>query len=85
MGFLSARLGTEIPKRLSTGVVLPHRTPNNSLMPQIRPIAPENAPAWLALRCALWPEGSESEHREEIEAFFAGGLYPSGRPHLLKP
>lgn len=27
---------------------------------------------WLQLRCALWPEGSEAEHRGEIDSFFAG-------------
>jgi aminoglycoside 6'-N-acetyltransferase I len=26
------------------------------------------------MRCALWPEGSDTEHREEIERFFAGRL-----------
>lgn len=31
-----------------------------------------DAAAWLQLRHALWPEGSETEHREEIERFFAG-------------
>ncbi len=28
--------------------------------------------AWLQLRCALWPDSSESEHRQEIAQFFAG-------------
>lgn len=28
--------------------------------------------AWLAMRCALWPEGSVAEHGEQIAAFFAG-------------
>jgi aminoglycoside 6'-N-acetyltransferase I len=27
---------------------------------------------WLALRRALWPEGSEAEHREEIDRFCRG-------------
>lgn len=26
------------------------------------------------MRCALWPEGSEAEHRAEVERFFAGAL-----------
>src|SRR5881628_3243749 len=26
------------------------------------------------MRCALWPEGSESEHRDEIDRFLAGQL-----------
>jgi len=25
---------------------------------------------WLQLRRALWPDGSEAEHREEIKRFF---------------
>ena len=37
-----------------------------------RAINPADAQAWLRLRCALWPEGSEAEHREEIVRFFAG-------------
>lgn len=32
----------------------------------------EDAAAWLELRCALWPDGSRAEHREEIDQFFAG-------------
>lgn len=28
--------------------------------------------AWLRMRCALWPDGSVAEHREEIDRFFAG-------------
>lgn len=38
----------------------------------IRPAAPHDAAAWLRLRHALWPEGSESEHRWEVNEFFAG-------------
>ena len=34
----------------------------------------DDIPAWLRMRCALWPEGSESEHRNEIAGFFAGQL-----------
>lgn len=40
----------------------------------VRPAIPADAGAWLRMRCALWPEGSESEHRDEIEEFFAGRL-----------
>jgi len=40
----------------------------------VRPVTPADAGAWLRMRCALWPEGSESEHRDEIEEFFAGRL-----------
>jgi aminoglycoside 6'-N-acetyltransferase I len=31
-----------------------------------------DAEAWLRMRVALWPEGSEVEHREEIARFLAG-------------
>jgi len=41
---------------------------------QVRPVTPADAGAWLRMRCALWPEGSETEHRDEIERFFAGQL-----------
>lgn len=38
----------------------------------IRPASPGDAASWLRLRRALWPDGSESEHREDIDRFFAG-------------
>jgi len=38
----------------------------------IRPATRRDAAAWLRLRCALWPDASESEHRAEIDRFFAG-------------
>jgi aminoglycoside 6'-N-acetyltransferase I len=38
----------------------------------IRPALPADAEAWLRLRRALWPEGSEADHREDIDRFFAG-------------
>jgi aminoglycoside 6'-N-acetyltransferase I len=38
----------------------------------VRPAKPSDAAAWLQLRHALWPEGSEAEHREEIDRFFSG-------------
>jgi len=38
----------------------------------VRPAKPSDAATWLRLRHALWPEGPEAEHREEIERFFAG-------------
>lgn len=38
----------------------------------VRPAKPSDAPAWLRLRHALWPDGSEAEHREEIDRFFSG-------------
>jgi aminoglycoside 6'-N-acetyltransferase I len=38
----------------------------------IRPATQGDSRAWLLLRHALWREASESEHRAEIESFFAG-------------
>ena len=38
----------------------------------VRPVTREDAPAWLRLRVALWPDGSESEHRAEIAQFLDG-------------
>lgn len=38
----------------------------------VRAVRPSDAEAWLRLRCDLWPEGSEAEHREDIARFFAG-------------
>src|SRR5437867_4137081 len=38
----------------------------------VRHTTPRDAPAWLRLRCALWPQGSESEHAADIAAFFEG-------------
>ena len=33
---------------------------------------PADIEDWLALRCALWPEGSAAEHRAELEDILAG-------------
>src|SRR5919108_4137249 len=41
---------------------------------QVRPATREDAAAWLEMRVALWPEGDASEHRAEIEQFFAGKI-----------
>lgn len=38
----------------------------------VRPVTSSDAPAWLRLRCALWPEGSESKHAGEITEFLEG-------------
>lgn len=38
----------------------------------MRAVTDADAEAWLRMRVALWPEGSEAEHREEIARFFAG-------------
>lgn len=40
----------------------------------VRPVAAGDAGAWLKMRCALWPEGPEAEHRDEIGQFFAGRI-----------
>jgi aminoglycoside 6'-N-acetyltransferase I len=40
----------------------------------VRPVTPGDSGVWLRMRCALWPEGSGTEHRDEIERFFAGQL-----------
>jgi aminoglycoside 6'-N-acetyltransferase I len=41
-------------------------------MIDVRPARATDAVAWLRLRCALWPDGSEAEHRAEIDRFLAG-------------
>ena len=41
-------------------------------MTTIRAVTKDDAADWLKLRCALWPHGSESEHRSEIDRFFSG-------------
>src|SRR3989440_10514970 len=38
----------------------------------VRPATPSDAAAWLELRHALWPDGSQAEQREAIDRFFAG-------------
>jgi aminoglycoside 6'-N-acetyltransferase I len=43
-------------------------------MTHIRPVTVTDSQDWLHMRCALWPGGSEGEHRDEIERFFAGQL-----------
>ena len=41
-------------------------------MTSVRAVNPSDAATWLQLRRALWPEGMEADHREEIAQFFAG-------------
>lgn len=41
-------------------------------MTTVRPANRSDAAAWLQLRHALWPDGSEAEHREEIDRFLFG-------------
>lgn len=38
----------------------------------VRNVTPSDASAWLRLRHALWPDGSEAEHANEIAAFLEG-------------
>ena len=38
----------------------------------VRNVTPSDASAWLRLRYALWPDGSEAEHAKEIAAFLEG-------------
>ena len=38
----------------------------------VRPVTLADAPAWLELRRALWPDGSENDHRAEIAQFLDG-------------
>ena len=44
---------------------------------QIRAARHDDAARWLRLRHALWPDGDEPGHRDEIEAYFAG-RFPRG-------
>ena len=37
-----------------------------------RPVTAQDASAWLRMRCDLWPDGTEAEHREEIERYLTG-------------
>ena len=43
-------------------------------MIHVRPVTPSDAPAWLRMREALWPDESGS-HAIEIERYFAGALH----------
>ncbi len=36
----------------------------------VRLAEPGDAGSWLRMRCTLWPDGSEAEHREETDSFF---------------
>jgi aminoglycoside 6'-N-acetyltransferase I len=38
----------------------------------VRPVQSGDEAAWLELRCALWPDGSRSEHGDEIARFMEG-------------
>lgn len=41
-------------------------------MVEIRPAIAADSRAWLRMRCALWPDGSDAEHAKDIESYFAG-------------
>ncbi|NNG14980.1 MAG: GNAT family N-acetyltransferase [Gemmatimonadales bacterium] len=47
-------------------------------MINVRPAEPGDAASWLRMRHALWPEGSEAEHGQEIDEYFQG--LARGRP-----
>jgi aminoglycoside 6'-N-acetyltransferase I len=49
----------------------------------IRPARPSDAPSWLRMRCALWPDGT-SLHLQEIAAFFAGETSDPGAVFLAE-
>jgi aminoglycoside 6'-N-acetyltransferase I len=36
----------------------------------VRHVQPGDRETWLRIRHALWPDGSEAEHREEIDQYF---------------
>ena len=38
----------------------------------VRHVRQADAESWLRMRCALWPEASEAEHRLEIERYLDG-------------
>jgi aminoglycoside 6'-N-acetyltransferase I len=40
----------------------------------IRSATPTDAPAWLRMRRALWPDDAADSHAREVERFFAGQL-----------
>ncbi len=44
----------------------------NDLPITVRHATAADALPWLQLRCALWPETSEADHRDDIDRFFAG-------------
>jgi aminoglycoside 6'-N-acetyltransferase I len=46
---------------------------------EVRHGAPTDLRRLARLRHALWPEGSEAEHRRELERFFAGRPAAAGR------
>jgi aminoglycoside 6'-N-acetyltransferase I len=51
------------------------KTPSDRADPgvTVRPVTRTDAAAWVRLRAALWPDGTESDHRADVEKFFGGG------------
>lgn len=41
-------------------------------MVAVEPARPEDLQTWLEMRVTLWPEDTETDHRNEIEQYFAG-------------
>jgi aminoglycoside 6'-N-acetyltransferase I len=41
-------------------------------MVTVRPAEATDAASWLEMRCALWPESPEAEHRDEVDRYFSG-------------
>ena len=57
----------------------------NSNEPQaitVRPARATDTATWFRMRHALWPDAPESEHREEIDRYFAGE-FPRGPWEVL--
>jgi aminoglycoside 6'-N-acetyltransferase I len=55
-------------------------------MVRVRPVAPEDATAWLKMRAALWPHAHTDWHAREIAQFFAGELkMPLAVPVAVEP
>jgi aminoglycoside 6'-N-acetyltransferase I len=44
----------------------------------VRHVQPGDRDTWLRMRHALWPDGSETEHKKEIDQYFRG--LARGRP-----
>ncbi len=42
---------------------------------RIAPLAPAQLPLWVALRCELWPDASETEHADEAQMLMASTNY----------
>jgi aminoglycoside 6'-N-acetyltransferase I len=64
----------------TTGETQPVHCADAAPVISVRSAKPTDATAWLQLRLALWPEGPEAEHRDEIAQFFAG---QAREPHAV--